>query len=258
MKKIALSITFLCLAWFQVTAQEIQYGTSSSSVQADQPFRFGLHVSPTWSWISTDDKKLEGTQSNTGVKFGVMAEQNFAKNYALTAGLGLSFNQGGFIINNYEKAILWPNSDLSSSKYDTVSMGTKMHYRLSWVEIPVGLKMRGGLGTDRAMRFFAEIPVFTIGFGTSQKGDIVGNANGDTEDEDIKKDINKFALSWGLGGGIELDLGSNSTLIGGLSFQQQFLDVTKDDGKILRDGVFQEEDSAAHIGQLVLRIGILF
>ncbi len=258
MKKIALSITFLCLAWFQVTAQEIQYGTPSSSSQADLPFRFGLHVSPTWSWMNTDDKNLEGTQSNTGVKFGVMAEQNFGKNYALTAGLGLSFNQGGFIINNYEKAILWPNSDLSNSKYDTVSMGAKMHYRLAYVEMPFGLKMRGSLGQDRALRFYAEIPIFTIGFSSSQKGDISGNANGDTEDEDIKKDINKFALSWGLGGGIELDLGQNSTLIGGLTFQQQLLDVTKDDGDILRDGVFQEEDSAAHIGMIALKIGILF
>jgi len=258
MKKIALSITFLCLAWFQVTAQEIQYGTPSSSTQADLPFRFGLHVSPTWSWMNTDDKNLEGTQSNTGVKFGVMAEQNFGKNYALTAGLGLSFNQGGFIINNYEKAILWPNSDLSNSKYDTVSMGAKMHYRLAYVEMPFGLKMRGSLGQDRALRFYAEIPIFTIGFSSSQKGDISGNANGDTEDEDIKKDINKFALSWGLGGGIELDLGQNSTLIGGLTFQQQLLDVTKDDGDILRDGVFQEEDSAAHIGMIALKIGILF
>ncbi len=234
MKKIASTFCFLMIAVFSLSAQ-------------DGPgFRFGVQVSPTWSWLRNSDKRLEPTGSNWGLKFGMLGEYYFAPNYAFISGLGFSFNQGGNIQNNYEGvADLWNDSRIGLSndqKYHEIPPGGKYHYRLTYVEIPLGLKLRGS-GSDE-ISYYAEIPVFTLGFLTRAQGDIRGTPDAFlTEDEDIRDDVNGLSLAWGLGGGIEYKV-SNFNLFVGLHFQQQFTDMT-DKGLVqktvtdpLRAGVF--------------------
>ena len=65
-------------------------------------------------------------------------------------------------------------------------------------------------------------------------------------------------MSWGLGGGFEYELGSKTSLVGGLYYQQGFTDVTKDDGFTIRDGIERKENSKATIGAVVIRMGVMF
>lgn len=244
MKKIASIVCFLIFL------------SASGSAQDAPTFRFGVHASPSWAWMRTSDKKLEGTSSNWGLKFGLMGEYYFAENYAFVSGLNLSFNQGGTIQNGYERADLWNDSDLSEEELHNIPINGKYHYRVNYVEIPFGLKLRGGSGD--ALGYYAEIPVFTLGFVTRAQGDIRGT-NNDVEDEDIRDDVNGLALSWGLGGGIEYKA-SGFTFVGGLHFQQQFTDVT-DKGLIQKsatDPVLSEEKSKGTIGLIALRAGVFF
>ncbi len=228
------------------------------NAQEAQSLRFGFQASPTWSWMRTDDKRIEGTSSNWGLKFGALGEYYFAPNYAITTGLGFGLNQGGTIQNGYEKGVFWPKSDLSAAKFDTVSQNAKLHYRINYVEIPIGLRMRGGSNEDSRMKFYAELPVFTLGFVTKSLGDIRGTNTQNTEDEDIRKDVNGLSLSWGLGGGIEYELATNATLVVGLSYQKMFTDVTSDSGSVLKEGAYVKENSKGTLGMLSLRAGIFF
>jgi hypothetical protein len=224
-----------------------------------QGLRFGFQASPSWSWLTTNDKKIEGLSSNWGLKLGAMGEYYFADNYAITSGLGFGFNQGGTLQNGYENGIFWPKSELSSPSLNTLPKLAKLHYRINYVEIPLGLKMRGGSNEDSRMKFFAEIPVFTLGFVTKATGDIRGTNNQNSEDEDIRPDINGVSLSWGLGGGIEYEFATNATMVAGLTYQQQFTDLTKNGGSVEKSANFwDKEDSKATTGVIALKLGIFF
>ncbi|MEI6407936.1 MAG: outer membrane beta-barrel protein [Bacteroidota bacterium] len=251
MKKIVLAFTFLLFY-------------AAGSLSAQKTFRFGFQTSPTWSWMRTDDKKLEGVSSNWGIRVGAVGEYYFATNYAITAGLGFGFNQGGTIQNDYPKGKFWPNAQLIDALKE-VSQNTKLHYRINYVEIPFGLKMRGGSGEDNPLKFYAEIPTFTLGFISKATGDIVGDkdlpaANADdANDINIRDDIRKISLAWGVGGGIEYELAANATLVVGLAYQQQFTDVTKNTAQLYpATGDPISDGSKATIRFLSLRMGIFF
>jgi hypothetical protein len=230
MKRIFLSFILCC--------------TLFSILQAQDQLRFGFETSPFVSWIKTDNKKTTSESNKLGLNLAVNGEYAFADKYAIRVGLGLSFGQGGSLkhneINGFGK--LFPNSELSSKKLDSLTSGTIVKYSLNYIEIPFALKMKTPEYGN--IRYFAEVPAFAIGFKTGAKADI-----GSYEDENIKQDIALLSLTWGLGGGIEYSLNGNTAFVGGLYYQAGFTDVTTDDGV---------DKSKAVNHRIVLRIGILF
>lgn len=244
----------VCYGFFLLLMQQ---ATAQSGIDGSR-FRFGLHASPTWSWMRTDDKLLESTGSNWGIKLGTIGEYYFSNNYAFMSGIGFGLNQGGTIQNGYERAVFWNNSELSLPGLDTVGRNAKLHYRLNYVEIPIGIRMRGGSNEDQALRFYAEAPVFTLSFRSRALGDIRGTNNQNTQDEVIKKDVIGAALSWGFGAGIEYELATHATLMAGLAYQQQFTDITSNNGGRFRNNTWQKENSKATIGLVSLRLGLFF
>lgn len=247
MKKIAMACAFL----FALSSLAAQPGVDATG------FRFGLQASPTFSWMRTSDKKIEGTGINLGLKLAVQGEAFFAPNYALFTGIGLGFNQGGTLQNGYARGVFWKNSELTDVALKDLPQNGKLHYRLNYVEIPLGLKLLAGQGK---VRYYAEAPVFTLGFVTRALGDIRGT-NNTSEDENIREDVNGLSLSWGLGGGIEYEVGSVN-LVAGISYQQQFTDATKDDGRVYNtlnltdEG--KKESSKGTLGLIALRLGVIF
>lgn len=245
MKKIALSLALFLSALATAQAQQVDW----------KKFRYGIHASPVWSGIRSDDKNLEGIGANWGLKLGVTGEYYLNSNFAFMSGLGLAFNQGGTMITNYDKSIFWDDSDIDN-RFDTLSKGSKLHYRVQYVEIPFGLRARFGSNEDSPMKFWVEAPVFTLGFVTKALGDVRGSKN-DTQDEVIRDDVKGLALSWGFGGGVEYELATNTTLYGGLVYQRQMTDLSRDQ-QILSNGKFVSKDSKTYFGALSLRLGLLF
>jgi hypothetical protein len=253
MKKIAAAIIFF-----------IFLNTSIFSQNAFQRFRFGIQFSPTITWMDSADKKINSNGTNAGLKLGVIGESYFAENYAFFFGLGFAFNQGGTLKHDIG-GNLWPNSPLSSDVYQkgpAMPDGVNLKYGLQYVEIPFGLRLRSQ--EFGYLRYFAELPVFTLGFSTQAKGAIKGT-DMDTEKEDISKDVNGVAFSWGLGGGIEYSLGSQTSLIAGIYYQNFITDVTKDDGQKYverdQDGLpvtTAKENSKALIRGITIRLGVMF
>lgn len=244
MKKIALAFGFL------LALQGLGFAQSE--------FRFGVQASPTMSWLRTDDKLIEGAGTNLGLKFGVLGEYYFASNYAFFGGLGFGFNHGGTLQNGYTRSVSWPNTDLSNPLLDTLPKDAKLHYRLTYVEIPFGLRFRGGSNEDSRIKFYAEAPVFSLGFLTKALGDIRGTAIDQTEDENIRDDVNGLSLSWGAGAGIEYEIASNATIVTGLFFQQQFTDMTNDGGSVQGSGDWKPEKSKGAYNSLSLRLAFFF
>jgi len=250
MKKIAVAIFFFIFL--------------NTSIFAQQTFRFGIQASPTITWMTSSDKGINGNGTNVGLKLGVIGEKYFAENYAFSFGIGFAFNQGGTLKHDIG-GNLWPNSQLSSDVYQTgpaMPDGVNLKYGLQYVEIPVGLRLRSQ--EFGYIRYFAELPVFTFGFLTQAKGAITGTDK-DTDKEDISNDVDTFAFSWGLGGGIEYSLGTQTSIVAGIYYQSYTTDVTKNDGIKYtsrdQDGLpltTASENSKSLIRGLTLRLGVMF
>ena len=229
-------------------------------------FRFGFQVSPTITWMSSSDNQINANGSLLGSKLGMVGENYFAENYALIFGIGFAFNQGGTLKHDIG-GNLWSESKLSSDIYQkgaALPDGVNLKYSLQYVELPIGLKMR--TQEFGYMRYWAEIPVFTLGILTQAKGAIIGT-DMDTEKEDIQKDINFMALSWGFGLGAEYSIGPSTALVAGIYYQNYFTDVSKNKGQKYpeRDGNGEPvagtevtNDGKDAPQGITIRIGVMF
>ena len=254
MKKIAFVLSIFCFLGGQLAGQSRWDGTG---------LRFGLNASPTFSWMQSEDKLIERAGTNLSFKLAVQGENYFTPNYAIFSGIGFLFNAGGTVQYGYTKSVPWPRSPLTVLINDTMPLpeNVKLHYRTTYVEVPLGFRMRGGSGTDSPMSYFVEAPVFTLGFLTSALGDIRGvGATFNREDEVIRDDVNGFSLSWGLGAGIEYEVATHATLVFGLYYQNQFTDLTSDKGRVF-DSVrssWRDEDAKTSIRAVTARVGLYF
>ncbi|HHH50152.1 MAG TPA: PorT family protein [Saprospiraceae bacterium] len=230
------------------------------SIKAQSDFRFGFQLSPTFSWMGTSNNKINGNGTNLGLKLGVIGEKYFRENYAIIGGLGFAFNQGGTLKHDIG-GNFWPSSDLSNpdlnKEPNALPDGVNLKYGIQYVEIPFGLKMR--TQEFGYLKYFAEIPVFTLGIRTQARGAVSATNGLDTQKENIKDDVSLLNLSWGIGGGLEYSINGSTSLVAGLFFQNGFVDITND--KATQYISFDEnpkENSKGTIGAITLRLGVMF
>jgi hypothetical protein len=246
---------------------------SGGSLSAqDRALRFGFQVSPLTSWVKSNDKLIVQNGGNVGIKLGATADIFFKNNYSFTLGFDLGFHEGGEFLYEIGGNFL-PNSDLSDEILQTgdkpLPDGVKIRYNLTYLDFPVGFKIRTKEKETSNMRYFLELPVFTFSFLTRGRGDIE-TADMIYKEENIYKDLSVINIFWGLGAGLEYSISQNNSLVGGLYFQKGFFDFTRDEGfrSIANpnqdpndpndDYLKQTEDSKASVGNLVLRLGIIF
>jgi len=243
------------------------------NAQSQSDIRFGFQISPNLTWINSNDNTINREGTNIGLRLGVMGEYYFTERYAITGGLGFAFGQGGSLIHetggNFFRESEISNPTLNSGD-KPLPDGVELGYNIQYVEIPFGLKLR----TDEIgyLRYFAEIPVFTLSFRAQSRGSIMGGEINE-EDLDINRDVTPINFSWGVGGGIEYSITSNAVLIAGIYYNSSFIDITDNDaiqalefidaGVDVNDPaddnfVTRPEDSNVSIGSITLRIGVLF
>ena len=247
----------LCGSWLLFSGTLAAQSTTDFS-----KFKFGLNLSPSLSWIDTDDNRISGDGTALGLKLATQAEFFFAENYAIETGIGFHFNMGGTLLSDYGGRFFTealPASD--SQPYNNPNSPTqgnvRLDYAIQYLEIPLGLRLH--TRDFGYLRYYVQAPMFTIGIRTGAMGEISGGgvAGGGENDLNIESEVRPLALSWGLGAGAEDEVGGGTRLVGGLQFQRLFTDVTKD-GDYTYSGRTTEADPKAKINSLTLRLGILF
>lgn len=259
MKKFSLVFLLLSLVWTLLPAQRSRYD------QDFNRFRFGFQASPVFSWLDTDDRFINANGQNLGIRFGTKIDYFFAEKYALTTGLNLGFNQGGRLLHDFGGDLL-KRSDLLSPAYHNLPNGANIRYNINYIDVPVGFHMlTNEVGRD--LRFFFEVPVFTLSFLYNANGDITGAGLEPLEDENISRDVVPVHISWGLGGGVELNISGDSpkdtNLFAGLFYSQGFTDVTRNAGERMRPDetgqlVPEPEDSKGILRGITVFLGIMF
>jgi len=210
---------------------------TSASANAQQSIGFGIHADPAISWFSSDISKISNDGARPGFNFGLTFNRYFTSNYSFSTGISL-INAGGRLVSKDTTIMEFTNFS------STVLPGNPVVYKIQYLAIPIGLKLQ----TNQIgyLTFFTDLgidPKVVIGGKTDiPLLDISG--------EKALEELRLFNLSYHITAGIEYSLGGTTALILGLSFDNNFLDITKDNGD-------QPDDKTSH-KIIAFRIGVNF
>jgi hypothetical protein len=187
--------------------------------------------------MHSDESTLGNGPIRLGLEGGLRLDYRFEKAFAFS--FGISLNQtGGNIIYNKELVL-----DLSKGLV-TLLPGTRVTYRLQYVEVPLALKFV--LPEIGYQTWFAEIGLDPM-FNTRA---YINATDNNIEKEPYMNGINKFNLAWHTGLGLNYSLGGRLSLQFALVYKNTFLDVTSE--KSLRKA------DNARINQIGLNVGLVF
>ncbi|MCX6325274.1 MAG: porin family protein [Bacteroidia bacterium] len=207
-------------------------------INAQQKISIGIHADPAISWFSSDVNKIQNDGAIAGFSFGLTFNKYFTPNYAFSTGINV-INAGGRLVSKDTTKF-----ELTDPTPVTVLPGKPVGYRIQYLAIPIGLKLK----TNQIgyLTFFSDLgldPKIVIG----GKADIPSlNIKG----ENAMNELNIFNLSYHITAGIEYSLGGSTAMLLGLNFDNNFLDITKDNG-------VQPTDKISH-KILSFRIGVNF
>lgn len=226
-----------------------------------QDYRFGFVFEPTSSWITNNDVEINNDGGNIGFKFGVIGERSLNDNFGITGGIRMGFGLGGTLKHQYGGKLL-PESELSREVVgfrDDFPANTALEYKVGVLELPFSFKMISSqIGY---LSYFAEFPILSMGFLTSAKAGI-NSSTVSSEEENVIKDVSTLFLNWGVGAGVEYEISSGTSLVGGIYYHSNLNDFTTNDATRLipDDGDFisEAEDSRALMRMISLRVGVKF
>ncbi len=222
---------------------------------APMDIHFGFQASPSFSSMSSSSNDIVGVGSNLGLKLGLIGENRFSDNYALSFGIGFHFNSGGSL-NYKSRGKFWSNSDYIL-RDSIVSAGARLKYSLQYLEIPIGLRMR--TQEFGRYRYYIE-PALAIGIRTQARGTITTD-KGDIESINITDEVNAFQLLWSVGGGTEYSIANNTALMLGIYYQSGFTGVAADNSNTTYPttaAAGKIDDSKRTTGNLTIRIAVMF
>ncbi|MBK9731807.1 MAG: outer membrane beta-barrel protein [Chitinophagaceae bacterium] len=206
MKKIFL-LLFSCLSFFQA---------SSQGTQQDSGLRFGLTLSPQLSWLSANDKGLEGNGSYAGFSYGLLMDVLIPTNYAFATGVLISYEGGKLTYTDSTKFNSFPDRIYPA--------GTSVDYTIQYIEIPLSMKLR-----TNQIGYITYFGQFGLQGGIAIRSRAnIATLNGSMEEAkvDFGKDVTPGNLGLLLGGGIEYQVSGKTALLAGLQFHNGFIDAT--------------------------------
>ncbi|MCX6290414.1 MAG: porin family protein [Bacteroidetes bacterium] len=204
--------------------------------QSDQKLHFGLKAAPSLAWISSDTKGFASNGSKLGFSYGLITEFKFADHYAFATGIDVAYRGG---------------SSKFSTTDTTAAIVTETSYSLQYIELPLTLKLK--TNEIGYLTYFLQFG-FSPGLNIRSKADVkttvqIGtNPSTATEetDVDIKEGINNMSVSMIIGGGVEYTLSGSTVLLGGITFNNGFMDIINGD------------QIKANSNYLALTFGVLF
>ena len=206
---------------------------------AQEEMVFVVHADPIISWMGSNESEYVNEGSKAGFDIGLNVLHFFSENYAISSGISI-FSAGGRQSVTEEITMVFNNFT------QDVAAGEEIRYNLRYLNIPAGLRLQ----TNQAglLTYWTDLG-FDIRLLLKSAIDI---PSAQIDRENAKTEVNGMNFGWHIGAGIEYELDINASLIAGLSYAQDFFDVTKD----LED-VYQPEDRCG-LRMFRIRLGIKF
>ena len=196
----------------------------SIQVYSQQKLTFGIHADPSICWLAPDIKEITNDGARPGFNFGLTVNKYFTDNYSFSTGISI-IQAGGRLVSTETTIMEFDNFD------DTVLPGDPITYKINYVAIPIGLKLQ----TNQIgyLTFFSDLGLDPK-IVTGGKIDIPSL---DISKENANNELRLFNMSYHITAGVEYSLGGTTALILGLNFDNNFLDITKDNGTQITDKV---------------------
>jgi len=205
----------------------------ASLVGAQSPLRLGAHFDPVVTWFSPHTSRIDNDGGRLGFNAGLLAEYYFAPHYAFASGFNLT-HLGGDLLYKDSVTIITDAGGVILPAHTTVA------YNITYLSIPVALKLKSNeIGY---FSYYAEMG-FTPQVNISSKGTSTGRY---LTKDNVSKEFSFFNLSYFFGGGIEYNIGGQTALVGGLFYNNGFIDVLSTNGH------------RATFNTLTIRLGIMF
>lgn len=211
--------------------------------QEEPAFHFGVKASPSLAWLRSDTKGYASDGSKFGFSYGLITDFNFASKYAFSTGIDITYRGGKFKTVQELKTIVNEDSVISTSAA----------YVLQYLEIPITLKLK--TNEIGSVTYYVQVgvaPGINIrarkNYESTTQTTVLGTQYTTTAEEsklDAQNEINNLNLSMIIGGGVEYTLSGQTVLVGGIQFNNGFLDVFDDTPKV-------------NSNYLALTLGILF
>lgn len=190
----------------------------SANINA-QKIRFGVHATPLFNYIDTDDDRAV-TNSMVNLGFGLISEYALTSNYSLATGVDILARGGDLTFND--------------------TTGT---YKANFINIPLVLKMK-----SREFGFFTYFAKF--GGGLSFKtGEEVSFEPG--ERQDLDDYIRPFNVTFAIGGGAEYSFGGSTAILAEITYNRSLFDNLSSDNTLLNDSQYRFD-------YIALTLGIIF
>ncbi len=220
------------LAWILVFSC-----TAVNSQDRERRLKLAMSIEPHFNWIHADENFLSGGAGRLGINGGLRVDYRFERFYALS--MGANWNQtGGNIIYNDALSL-----DLTSG-IDTLRPGTRVTYRLQYLEVPLAIKfMTKEIGYSTGFFEIGLDPMFNIRA-------YINATDNNIDKAPFSPGINKFNLAWHTGLGLIYSLGGSVSIQFALTYKNTFLDVTRENDLRKPDNV--------RINVVGLNIGLLF
>jgi hypothetical protein len=186
-----------------------------AKIMVAQDYRYGLYTAPVISWFRTDVETVSNKGARAGFAFSISAERYLTGNWYFTTGLAFTTASARLVSTNDS---FFRFSDRTS----TVKAGDPVIYRLQYISMPVGIKIK--TSETGYLKYFAE-------FGLDPKVVISGRV--DIPSIDIKRksamtEIRRFNAAYHLTGGAEYSIDGNTSLILALGYESNIFDITRD------------------------------
>lgn len=200
-----------------------------------QNMKFTVFVEPKFSWMTPDLKNVDNDGTKLGVNIGLNLDKFFAPNYAIMTGISID-NTGGFL-----KYDLVPGKPIKTNGgIDTVPTGSTLEYKLQYINVPIGLKLK--TNEIGYFTFFTHLGI-NAGVNIKATGEVEGY---ELENDNISDEIKLFNLGYYIGLGTEYSIGGNTAIVLGITYNNGFVDITTDSNNKVTNSNF------------AVRIGILF
>jgi len=208
--------------------------------RAQQRIGLGIHLDPVISWFLSDINAVTNEGARPGFNFGLTYNKYFGPNYSFSTGINI-VTAGGKLVCTDTTLLELPKLEY---KIATVLPNEVVVYKIQYLAVPIGLKLQTN-----------QIGYFTIftDLGIDPKVVIGGKVDipsGDIKGVRATSELRMFNLSYHITGGVEYSIGGNTEMVLGITFDNNFLDITKDNGD-------QPSDKVSH--KLVsFRLGVNF
>ncbi len=209
----------------------------SSMRSLAQTLEFAVHADPVISWMSSNESEYVGEGARAGFDIGLDVFHFFDQNYAVSSGISI-ISAGG------RQSVAENHTMVFNNFTQLVPAGDEIRYNLSYINIPAGLRLK----TDPVgyLTYFADLG-FDFRILLKSTVDIPSMQ---ISNENASNEVKGMNAGWHIGGGIQYELGFNVNLIGGLSYGQDFFDVTKD----LNDVYQQKDRSGLRMFRIIMGI----